>query len=175
MGQSRPLFLFIFRSFLVTISIIQIEKSVDSNPGPRDGADETTELKIIFLALFLVRLPNCSSVMPHENLFMENLPIRQLSFWNEEAEQDIWGYPLVLQVWFLCLEPKGWFKIPWQEVHRLQSVQVGAVELIFLSNDHISIYNCVQRCQVLQMLERWLSRVNVTHMYNYTIGKCQYL
>ena len=44
------LFLFIFRSFLVTISIIQIEKSVDGVLGIRTrgrrmvDADETTEL-----------------------------------------------------------------------------------------------------------------------------------
>ena len=39
MGQSRPLFVY-FRYFLDTISIIQIEKSIDGvlgNPGPQDG------------------------------------------------------------------------------------------------------------------------------------------
>ena len=46
------LFLFIFRSFLVTISIIQIEKSVDGVLGIQTwgrrmvGADETTELDL---------------------------------------------------------------------------------------------------------------------------------
>ena len=49
MGQSRPLFVY-FRSFLITISIIQIEKSIDGVLGIRtrgrrmEGADETTEL-----------------------------------------------------------------------------------------------------------------------------------
>ena len=49
MGQSRPLFVY-FRHFLDTISIIQIEKSVDGVFGIRTwgrrmiGADETTEL-----------------------------------------------------------------------------------------------------------------------------------
>ena len=50
MGQSRPLFVY-FRSFLITISIIQVEKSVDGVLGIRTriqsrmvGADETTEL-----------------------------------------------------------------------------------------------------------------------------------
>ena len=49
MGQSRPLFVY-FRHFLITISIIQIEKSVVGVLGIRTlgrrmvGADETTEL-----------------------------------------------------------------------------------------------------------------------------------
>ena len=49
MGQSRPLFVY-FHYFLDTISIIQIEKSVDGVLGNRTwgrrmvGADETTEL-----------------------------------------------------------------------------------------------------------------------------------
>ena len=51
MGQSRPLFVY-FRSFLIpiTISIIQIEKSIDRVLGIRTrvrrmvGVDETTEL-----------------------------------------------------------------------------------------------------------------------------------
>ena len=49
MGQSRPLFVY-FRYFLDTISIIQIEKSVDGVLGIRTrgrrmvGADKTTEL-----------------------------------------------------------------------------------------------------------------------------------
>ena len=49
MGQSRPLFVY-FRDFLNTISIIQIEKSVDGVLGIRTrgcrmvGADQTTEL-----------------------------------------------------------------------------------------------------------------------------------
>ena len=49
MGQSRPLFVY-FRYFLDTISIIQIEKSIDGVLGIRTqgrrmvGADETTEL-----------------------------------------------------------------------------------------------------------------------------------
>ena len=49
MGQSRPLFVY-FRYFLDTISIIQIEKSVDGVLGNQTcdrmmvGADETTEL-----------------------------------------------------------------------------------------------------------------------------------
>ena len=49
MGQSRPLFVY-FRDFLNTISIIQIEKSVDGVLGIQTwgrrmvGADETTEL-----------------------------------------------------------------------------------------------------------------------------------
>ena len=51
MGQSRPLFVY-FRSFLIpiTISIIQIEKSIDDVLGIRTqgrmmvGQDETTEL-----------------------------------------------------------------------------------------------------------------------------------
>ena len=49
MGQSRPLFVH-FRYFLNTISIIQIEKSVDGVLGIRTwgrrtvGANETTEL-----------------------------------------------------------------------------------------------------------------------------------
>ena len=49
MGQSRPLFVY-FRSFLITISIIQIEKSVDGVLGIRTqgckmvDTDETTEL-----------------------------------------------------------------------------------------------------------------------------------
>ena len=58
MGQSQPLFVY-FRYFLATISIIQIEKSIDGVLGIRTrgrrmvGADETTELwrppqKIVF-------------------------------------------------------------------------------------------------------------------------------
>ena len=49
MGQSRPLFVY-FRYFFITISIIQIEKSIDGVLGIRTrgrkmvGADETTEL-----------------------------------------------------------------------------------------------------------------------------------
>ena len=49
MGQSWPLFVY-FHYFLITISIIQIEKSVDGVLGIRTrgrrmvGADETTEL-----------------------------------------------------------------------------------------------------------------------------------
>ena len=49
MGQSRPLFVY-FCYFLDTISIIQIEKSIDGVLGIRTwgrrmvGADETTEL-----------------------------------------------------------------------------------------------------------------------------------
>ena len=49
MGQSRPLFVY-FRYFLDTISIIQIEKSVDGVLGIRTrshmmvGTDDTTEL-----------------------------------------------------------------------------------------------------------------------------------
>ena len=49
MGQSRPLFVY-FRYFLDTISIIQIEKSIDGVLGIQSwgrrmvGADETTEL-----------------------------------------------------------------------------------------------------------------------------------
>ena len=47
MGQSRPLFVY-FRSFLITISMIQIEKSIDGMLGIQTqgcrivGADETT-------------------------------------------------------------------------------------------------------------------------------------
>ena len=49
MGRSRPLFVYIY-PFLITISIIQIEKSIDAVLGIRTwglgmvGADETTEL-----------------------------------------------------------------------------------------------------------------------------------
>ena len=49
MGQFRPLYVY-FRYFLDTISIIQIEKSVDGVLGTRTrgrrmvGTDETTEL-----------------------------------------------------------------------------------------------------------------------------------
>ena len=49
MGQSQPLFVY-FRSLLITISIIQIEKNVDGVLGIQTrgrrmvGADETTEL-----------------------------------------------------------------------------------------------------------------------------------
>ena len=62
MGQSRPLFVY-FRYFLDTISIIQIEKSIDGvlgNPGPQDGrrrrnhgamAATPTHLKLTPLAL----------------------------------------------------------------------------------------------------------------------------
>ena len=59
------LFLFIFCSFLVTISIIQIEKSVDGVLGIQTwghrmvGADETTELlwppSYAFLKLIMLR------------------------------------------------------------------------------------------------------------------------
>ena len=48
MGRFRPLFVY-FRSFLTTISMIQIEKSVDGVLGNQTrgrrmvGADETTE------------------------------------------------------------------------------------------------------------------------------------
>ena len=63
LGQSRPRFVY-FRSFLTTISIIQIEESVDGvleiqTQGRRMvGADETTELwqlpitSILLLAIF---------------------------------------------------------------------------------------------------------------------------
>ena len=50
MGQSWPLFVY-FRNFLVTISIIQIEKSIDSVLGIRTrgcrviGTDKTMELR----------------------------------------------------------------------------------------------------------------------------------
>ena len=50
MGQSRPLFVY-FCPFLITISIIQIEKSIDGVLGIRTqgrrmvGADEITELR----------------------------------------------------------------------------------------------------------------------------------
>ena len=49
MGQSWPLFVY-FRPFLITISIIQIDKSIDGVLGiqtcdrRRVGADDTTEL-----------------------------------------------------------------------------------------------------------------------------------
>ena len=49
MGQSRPLFVY-YRPFLITISIIQSEKSIDDVLGTRArgckmvSADETTEL-----------------------------------------------------------------------------------------------------------------------------------
>ena len=49
MGRSRPLFVY-FRSFLITISTVQIEKSLDGLLGIRTrgcmmvGADDTTEL-----------------------------------------------------------------------------------------------------------------------------------
>ena len=49
MGQSPPLFVY-FRPFLITISIIQIEKSIDGMLGIQTrglrmvGADETTKL-----------------------------------------------------------------------------------------------------------------------------------
>ena len=49
LGQSRPLFVYIC-SFLITISIIEIEKSIDGVLGiwtrghRMVGADETTEL-----------------------------------------------------------------------------------------------------------------------------------
>ena len=49
MGQSRPFFVY-FHYFLITISIIQMEKSLDGVLGIRTqgrrmlGADETTEL-----------------------------------------------------------------------------------------------------------------------------------
>ena len=59
MGQSRPLFVY-FLPFLITISIIQIEKSVDGVPGIQTrgrrnvGTDETSELcKIIGLTIIL--------------------------------------------------------------------------------------------------------------------------
>ena len=53
MGQSRPLFVY-FRYFLDTISIIQIEKSIDGVLGIQTrgrrmvGADETTESWLVF-------------------------------------------------------------------------------------------------------------------------------
>ena len=56
MGQSRPLFVY-FRYFLDTISIIQIEKSIDGVLGIRTrgrrmvGADGTTELEMKFFVL----------------------------------------------------------------------------------------------------------------------------
>ena len=49
MGQSRPLFVY-FRPFLITISIIQIDKSIDGVLGTQTrghmmvGADNTMEL-----------------------------------------------------------------------------------------------------------------------------------
>ena len=59
MGQSRPLFVY-FCHFLITISIIQIEKSIDGVLGIQTrghnmvGADETTELwRPVF---FIVRI-----------------------------------------------------------------------------------------------------------------------
>ena len=60
MGQSRPLFVY-FRYFFDTISIIQIEKSLDGVLGIRTwgrrmvGADETAELwrPPIFVILFV--------------------------------------------------------------------------------------------------------------------------
>ena len=61
MGQSRPLFVY-FHYFLITISIIQIEKSVDGVLGIQTqgrrmvGADKTTELLRPLKHLFTV---NC--------------------------------------------------------------------------------------------------------------------
>ena len=64
MGQSRPLFVY-FRHFLDTISIIQIEKSIDGVLGIQTwgrrmvGADNTTELwrppKWVFITLHITK------------------------------------------------------------------------------------------------------------------------
>ena len=58
MSQLRPLFVY-FRPFLITISIIQIEKSVDGVLGIQThshmmvGADDTTELLRPYICLLL--------------------------------------------------------------------------------------------------------------------------
>ena len=63
MGQSGPLFVY-FRPFLITISIIQIEKSVDGVLGIRTcsrrmvGEDDTTEL---WLPSFTSESPQCAT------------------------------------------------------------------------------------------------------------------
>ena len=57
MGQSQPLFVY-FHYFLITISIIQIEKSVDGVLGIQTqglrmvGADETTECHFLMKAQY---------------------------------------------------------------------------------------------------------------------------
>ena len=75
MGQSRPLIIFYFRSFLVPtiISIIQIEKSVDGVLGIRTrglrmvGADETTELwrPLRYEAILLMKYDSISTLCPY--------------------------------------------------------------------------------------------------------------
>ena len=75
MGQSRPLFVY-FRSFLIpiTISIIQIEKSVDGVLGIRTrgrrmvGIDETTELWRHHYKTFLLKQKE-SSILKATNSF----------------------------------------------------------------------------------------------------------
>ena len=73
MGQSRPLFVY-FRYFLITISIIQIEKSIDGVLGIQTwgrrivGADKTTELRrpppsedFVWLRILRLRYPGFES------------------------------------------------------------------------------------------------------------------
>ena len=61
MGQSRPLFVY-FRHFLITISIIQMEKNLDGVVGIRTRGrmmvGDTRELWLKF-NLIVFRLTNC--------------------------------------------------------------------------------------------------------------------
>ena len=92
MGQSRPLFVY-FRPFLITISIIQIEKSIDNVlriwtcSRRMVGADKTTELW---------RPPNLLYVFPLDG-WMHSRAKRSLQLLpNLEVEDDcifaiVWG------------------------------------------------------------------------------------
>ena len=69
MYQSRPLFVY-FRPFLITISIIQIEKSIDDVLGIRTcgrrmvGTGDTTELwQLPCTILFIFRFKSLATVI----------------------------------------------------------------------------------------------------------------
>ena len=70
MGQSRPLFVY-FRRFLITISIIKIEKSLDGVLGTRTcgcrmvGTDETMELwRLPFILFYRNTVSNEAIILP---------------------------------------------------------------------------------------------------------------
>ena len=104
MGQSRPLIIFYFRSFLVPtiISIIQIEKSVDGVLGIRTrglrmvGNDATTELWRHPQWIILLFLKNIWSSSQKRHFSSDLVPINvhfhQFSCWQCHFTSDLTSY-----------------------------------------------------------------------------------
>ena len=100
---SRGLFLFIFILFLVTISIIQIEKSVDGVLGIRTkgrrmiGTDKTTELwqPPMVLNLLLWQIWTASNAFQHAN--MPTVPMN----WQELKTRVTWMSKDTFHRWLL--------------------------------------------------------------------------